>query len=189
MPEPGELHDQHRYHVAATYNDYPAAEAAVRRLLERDIPAHHISLVGKNFTVHEKPMGFTTISGVAKQGAKFGAMWAGILGLLVGFTAFFTPVAGPLLLFGPLAYALTTAVEGAAFGGLAGVLIGWGLAKEKAIRFERSVEAGQYLVSVSGDDDLVARATLILQATAPVSLERFDRDDTEAGTGAAPSQA
>jgi hypothetical protein len=178
-----ELHDRHQYHVAATYGDYTAAEAAVRRLLERDIPVANISLVGQNFTIHEKPMGFTTIGGVAAQGAKFGAMWAGVLGLLVGFTAFFTPVAGPLLLFGPLAYALTTAVEGAAFGGLAGLLIGWGLAREKAIRFQRSVEAGQYLVSVSGDADLVGRATLILQATGPESLERFDRqgqDDPQA---------
>jgi outer membrane lipoprotein SlyB len=174
------LHDRHTNHVAATYRDYAAAEEAVRRLIDRQIPVQHISLVGKNFAIHEKPLGYTTIAGVAKQGSKFGALWGGIIGLLMGFTVLFMPVGGPLLLFGPLAYALTTAVEGAVFGGLAGILIGWGLKREKAIQFERSVEQGQFMVVVSGDDALVNQAYFVLQGTGPEDLQLFSADANEA---------
>jgi outer membrane lipoprotein SlyB len=174
--EPDALHANHAAHVAATYRRYEDAEDAVRKLIDRDVPVAHISLVGKNFSIHEKPLGYTTIAGVAKQGSKFGALWGGIIGLLMGFTVLFAPVGGPLLLFGPLAYALTTAVEGAIFGGLAGILIGWGLRREKAVQFERSIEQGEYLVMVSGDDDLVGRAYLILQQTSPTQLEMFSGD-------------
>lgn len=172
------IHTDHQAHVAATYKEYSQAENAVRKLLDHQVPVEQISLVGKNFSIHEKPLGYTTISGVAKQGSKFGAIWGGILGLLAGFTVFFMPVSGPLLLFGPLAYALTTAVEGAIFGGVAGILVGWGLHHEKAIQFERSVEEGEYLVVVSGDDTLVGRAYLWLQQTAASRVEMFQPDQS-----------
>jgi len=177
-PENPTVHADHAAHVAATYRDYQQAENAVRKLLDRQIPVENVSLVGKNFSFQEKPLGFTTIGGVAKQGSKFGALWGGILGLLLGFTVFFMPVTGPLLLFGPIAYALTSAVEGAIFGGLAGILIGWGLQHEKAIQFEHSVQEGEYLVMVSGTDELVGQAYFILQQTDPTHLEMFNAAET-----------
>ncbi|WP_206832526.1 general stress protein [Alicyclobacillus fructus] len=174
-----ELHDRHSDHVAATYAEYADAERAVQMLLERGIPAEHISLVGKNFSIEDRPLGFTTIRGVAKEGSKFGALWGGILGLLLGFTVFFAPVTGPLLLFGPIAYALTSAVEGALFGGIAGLLVGWGLKHEKAVQFERSVREGEYLVMVSGPGDLVTKAYYALQQTNPSQIEMFDNSNSK----------
>jgi hypothetical protein len=170
------LRSDHKAHVAATYKEYTAAENAIRKLIDRQIPVANISLVGKDFSIHEKPLGYTTIGGVAKKGSKFGALWGGIIGLLMGFTIFFMPVTGPLLLFGPIAYALTTAVEGAVFGGLAGLLVGWGLKHEKALQFEKSVEQGEYLVVVSGDEELMSRAYLVLQSTDTINLEQFQPD-------------
>ncbi|MCL4351810.1 MAG: DUF1269 domain-containing protein [Firmicutes bacterium] len=171
------LRNDHKAHVAATYKEYTDAENAIRKLIDRKIPVANISLVGKDFSIHEKPLGYTTIGGVAKKGSKFGALWGGIIGLLMGFTIFFMPVTGPILLFGPIAYALTTAVEGAVFGGLAGLLIGWGLKHEKALQFEKSVEKGEYLVVVSGDEELMGQAYLVLQSTDTVNLERFQPDN------------
>ncbi len=177
--ENSSLHSDHKAHVAATYREYSDAEDAIRKLLDRKIPIENISLVGKNFSIHEKPLGYTTIAGVAKQGSKFGAIWGGIIGLLVGFTVFFMPVTGPLLLFGPIAYALTTAVEGAVFGGLAGVLVGFGLKHDKALQFEKSIEKGDFLVVVSGDDELMSQAYLVLQTTNTSELERFQPDSDQ----------
>ncbi len=171
-----ELHDQHEAHVAATFKTYVQAEQVVRALIDQDIPVGHISLVGKNFSIKERPLGYTTISGVVKQGSKFGALWGGVLGLLMGFTVLFSPAAGSLVLFGPLAYALATAVEGAAFGGLAGLLIGWGMKREKAIRYEQSIEQGDYLVTVSGDEALVNKAYWILKGQHAVEVEFLTPD-------------
>ncbi|ACV58092.1 general stress protein [Alicyclobacillus acidocaldarius] len=183
------LHDRHTDHVAATYKSYADAEKAVEMLLERQIPAQHISLVGKNFSIEDRPLGFTTIRGVAKEGSKFGALWGGMLGLLLGFTVFFAPVTGPLLLFGPIAYALTSAVEGALFGGLAGLLVGWGLKHEKAVQFERSIKEGEYLVMVSGPSDLVTKAYYALQQTNCTQIEIFDNSSVpEDGRSATSTQ-
>ncbi|WP_304458430.1 general stress protein [Alicyclobacillus sendaiensis] len=187
------LHDRHTDHVAATYKAYADAEKAVELLLEKQIPAEHISLVGKNFSIEDRPLGFTTIRGVAKEGSKFGALWGGMLGLLLGFTVFFAPVTGPLLLFGPIAYALTSAVEGALFGGLAGLLVGWGLKHEKAVQFERSIKEGEYLVMVSGPSDLVTKAYYALQQTNCTQIEIFDNggapeDGTSVPATEAPSE-
>ena len=173
------LHDRHSDHVAATYAAYADAERAVQLLLERGIPAEHISLVGKNFSIEDRPLGFTTIRGVAKEGSKFGALWGGMLGLLLGFTVFFAPVTGPLLLFGPIAYALTSAVEGALFGGLAGLLVGWGLKHEKAVQFERSIREGEYFVMVSGPTELATKAYYALQQTNPTQIEMFDNSNSQ----------
>jgi outer membrane lipoprotein SlyB len=177
MADEPAVHDRHPAHIAASFADYAAAESAVKRLLDRGVPPEHVSLVGKNFTVEARPLGFTTISGVAKQGSKFGALWGGVLGLLMGFTVFFEPASGPMLLFGPLAYALTTAVEGAVFGGLAGILLGWGLHRDKAVAFERSVQQGEYLVVVSGDDDIINRSYFVLQNAGATNVELFSGRD------------
>jgi outer membrane lipoprotein SlyB len=182
------LGEAHAWHVAATYKTYEQAEAACRKLIDAGIPARHISLVGKNFTIRERPLGYTTIAGVAKSGSKFGALWGGVLGLLWGFTLLFSG-AGPLVVFGPIAYAVVSAVEGAVFGGLAGVLIGWGLQREKALQFEQSVETGEFLVTVSGPDDLVARAQLLLQTTDPLRVERFGAPEGEETEEESPGSA
>ncbi|HBQ95544.1 MAG: DUF1269 domain-containing protein [Firmicutes bacterium] len=172
-----ELHDRHQAHVAATFKTYVQAEEAVRGLIDNDIPVENISLVGKNFSIKERPLGYTTISGVAKQGSKFGALWGGVLGLLMGFTILFSPTAGPLVLFGPLAYALTTAVEGAVFGGLAGILVGWGMKHEKAIWYQRSIEQGDYLVTVSGDEALVNKAYWLLKKQDSAQVDFLTSDN------------
>ena len=89
----------------------------------------------------------------------------------MGFTVLFTTVAGSLVLFGPLAYALTTTVEGAAFGGLSGLLIGWGMRHEKAIEYPHSIEGSDYLFTVSGDEALVNRACWVLKNQAPMQMD------------------
>jgi hypothetical protein len=167
------LHDQHPAHVAASYANYRLAETAVRRLLERGIPAEHVSLVGKPTMGAAGSMGFTTIANAATQGSKFGAVWGGAIGLLLGFTLYFEPDAGPLLWFGPLAYALTSALEGAVVGGLAAILLRWGLGHERAQAFQSAVTEGRYLVVVSGGDEYVNRAYFVLQAAGATDVEIF----------------
>ncbi|CAB1127781.1 conserved protein of unknown function [Candidatus Hydrogenisulfobacillus filiaventi] len=176
MAEPEDaLTDAHSHHVAAVYATYGQAEAALRKLHDRGIPFEHLSLVGKDFSFHAQPVGFTSIGRVARQGGRLGALWGGLLGLLIGVTVFFS-AGGAMVVFGPLAYAVATAIEGAAFGGLAGVLVGWGLRHEKAIEFEQSVQQGQYLVVVSGDEELVGRATLLFQGTDALQIEPFGEE-------------
>jgi hypothetical protein len=50
------------------------------------------------------------------------------------------------------------ALTGAAFGGLTGTLVGLGISKDKAIRYESQIKAGKFLVTLQGDQPQIERA-------------------------------
>jgi hypothetical protein len=148
--------------VIATYPDHAAAEDAVRRLQQEGIPMQNLSIIGKDFQAVDKPLGFVTTADVAKSGAKVGAWTGGLFGLLVGAAFLILPGIGPVVIAGPLAAALLGGFEGAlagaAFGGLTGALVGLGVSKDQAIRYESQVKAGKFLVTLQGDAQQIQRA-------------------------------
>ena len=141
--------------VIAVYSDHASAEDAVRRLQADGIDMKNVSIIGKDFQAVEKPLGFVTAGSVAKDGAKVGACSGGLFGLLIGAAFLILPGVGPVVIAGPLAAALLGGAEGAlggaAFGGLMGALVGLGVSKDKAIRYESDVKAGKFLVTLQGD--------------------------------------
>jgi hypothetical protein len=148
--------------VIATYLDHASAEDAVRRLQKEGIPLQNLSIVGKDFQTVEKPLGFVTTGTVAKEGASIGAWTGGIFGLLIGAAFLILPGIGAVVVAGPLAAALLGGIEGAlagaAFGGLTGALVGLGISRDKAIRYESQVKAGKFLVTFRGDESEVEHA-------------------------------
>jgi hypothetical protein len=154
--------------VIAVYPDHASAEDAVRRLQQEGIPMQNLSIVGKDFQAVEQPLGFVTTGTVAKSGAAVGAWTGGIFGLLIGAAFLIVPGLGPVVVAGPLAAAFLGGIEGAlagaAFGGLTGALVGLGVSKDKAIRYESEVKAGKFLVTFQGDEPQAQRAKSLLTA-------------------------
>jgi hypothetical protein len=93
---------------------------------------------------------------MAAEGAAIGAGAGALGGALVGFAAWTgaIPIIGPVLAVGALGTVLLNAAGGAAFTGIAGALIGWGIADEDAAYYENEVKAGQTLVTVRADGNL-----------------------------------
>ncbi|HJZ91235.1 MAG TPA: general stress protein [Gemmataceae bacterium] len=151
--------------VIAVYPDHASAEEAVRRLQKEGIPMQNLSIIGKDFQAVERPLGFVTTGTVAKDGAKVGAWTGGLFGLLIGAAFLILPGVGPVVIAGPLAAALLGGFEGAlagaAFGGLTGALVGLGVSKDKAIRYESQVKAGKFLVTLHGDGSEIERARFL----------------------------
>jgi hypothetical protein len=152
--------------VIATYPDHASAEDAVRRMQKEGIPMQNLSIIGKDFQAVDQPLGFVTTGTVAGAGAKVGAWTGGIFGLLVGAAFLVLPGIGAVVIAGPLAAAMLGGVEGAlagaAFGGLTGALVGLGVSKDKAIRYESQVKAGKFLVTLRGDGSQIERAKSVL---------------------------
>jgi hypothetical protein len=148
--------------VVAVFPDHTSAEDAVRRLQKEGIPMQNVSIIGKDFQAIEKPLGFVTTGSTAKDGARVGAWTGGIFGLLLGAAFLIVPGLGAVVVAGPLAAALLGGVEGAlagaAFGGLTGALVGLGVSKDKAIRYESQVKVGKFLVTMHGDETQIQRA-------------------------------
>jgi hypothetical protein len=161
--------------VIAVYPDHASAEDAVRRLQADGIDMKNVSIIGKDFQAVEKPLGFVTPGSVAKDGAKVGAWSGGLFGLLIGAAFLIVPGVGPVVIAGPLAAALLGGAEGAlggaAFGGLMGALVGLGVSKDKAIRYESEVKAGKFLVTLQGDAAQIERARYFVDNDAAESSE------------------
>ena len=170
--------------VIAVYSDHSAAEDAVRRLEADGIDMKNASIIGKDFQAVEKPLGFITAGTVAKDGAKVGAWSGGLFGLLIGAAFLILPGVGPVVIAGPLAAALLGGAEGAlggaAFGGLMGALIGLGVSKDKAIRYESEVKAGKFLVTLQGDAAQIERARYFVDNDKAESSEVVERSTSAA---------
>ena len=161
--------------VIAVYSNHASAEDAVRQLQADGIPMQNVSIIGKDFQAVEKPLGFVTAGTVAKDGAKVGAWTGGLFGLLVGAAFLILPGVGAVVIAGPLAAALLGGVEGAlagaAFGGLTGALVGLGVSKDKAIRYQSEVKVGKFLVTVQGETAKIERAKSLINAAKAETAE------------------
>ncbi|MGP0062010.1 MAG: general stress protein [Isosphaeraceae bacterium] len=164
--------------IVAVYADHRAAEEALRQLHEAGFPMSDLSIIGRNFQTTEEPVGFISTSDYATAGAKTGASFGGLLGLLVGSAFLVLPVVGPVVVAGPLAASLLAGIEGAlagtALGTLAGALVGWGVPKDRAIRYETQIEGGKFIVVVRGVPEVISRARSLLTPQTSEHLEIYD---------------
>ncbi len=154
--------------VVAVYPDHATAERAVRLLHEAGFAIGDLSIVGRDFQETEEPYGFVSRGDYAKAGAESGAWFGGLFGIFVGAGFLILPGLGLVVVAGPIAAALLASIEGGvagtALGSLAGALVGWGVAKDRAIKYETQVKGGKFLVFVRSVPEVVARARKLLAA-------------------------
>jgi len=163
--------------IVAVYPDHASAEHAIRRLHESGFAMCDLSIIGRDFQVSEEPVGFVSAGDYAKAGAGTGAWFGGLFGLLVGAAFLILPGVGPVVVAGPLAVALLAGLEGAvagtALGTLAGALVGWGIPKDRALKYETQIQGGKFIVVVRGVPEVIARARSLLAPQAPEHLEVY----------------
>jgi hypothetical protein len=173
--------------IVAVYGDHAAAEEAVRQLHEAGFAMADLSIVGRNIQVSEEPIGLVSTGDYAKAAAKTGAAFGGLLGLCVGAALLVVPGVGPIVIAGPLAAALMAGLEGAvagtALGSLAGALVGWGIPKERALKYETHVKGGKFLVVIRGMPEAIARARALLAGQKPEQIEVYEPGQSH-GAGA-----
>jgi hypothetical protein len=163
--------------VVAVYPDHAAAEHAIRRLHCEGFALADLSIVGRDFQVTEEPIGFISPGDYAKAGAGTGAWFGGLFGLLVGAAFLILPGVGPVVVAGPLVAAVVAGLEGAvagtALGALAGALVGLGVPRERALKYEKQVQGGKFLVVVRAAPDAVARAHHLLEPQPPAEVSEY----------------
>jgi hypothetical protein len=157
--------------VAAVFRNHADAEDAVRLLQRGGIAMEKISIIGRDWQVHEDVEGYYRPGDAVKEGAREGAWIGGLFGMLMGFGYFLFPVIGPLVVLGPLAGLVAGAVGGAGLGALVNGLMALGIPKDQALKYRARIEAGEFLVVVHGTQDEVERAREILQTTHQTDLQ------------------
>jgi hypothetical protein len=163
--------------IVAVYPDHPSAERALRRLHEDGFALCDLSIVGRDFQTSEEPIGFVSVGDYATAGAKTGAWFGGLFGLVVGAAFLVLPGVGPIVVAGPLAAAVVAGVEGAlagtALGSLAGALVGWGVPRNRALKYEKEVKGGKFLVLVRGKPEVITRARNLLTTHSADNIEVY----------------
>jgi hypothetical protein len=163
--------------IVAVCANHPAAERAIRQLHKAGFAMCDLSIIGRDFQMTEEPVGFISAGDCAKAGAETGAWFGGLFGLLVGAAFLILPGVGPVVVAGPLAAALLAGLEGAvagtALGTLAGALVGWGIPKDRALKYETQIKGGKFLVVVRGVPEVITRARSLLAPGAPEHMEVY----------------
>lgn len=184
--------------VIALYDDFAAANAAVRDLTDSGFPRNDISIMASDATgEYSRYMNTTNAEGTNAPsdaasgvgvGAGIGAVIGGLGGLLIGLGALTIPGIGPVITAGPLAAALTGlagagagAVAGGVTGGILGALVDMGVPNDAAQYYAEGIRRGGTLVSVRTDDNMAERARDIMNLHNPVDINERANQWREAG--------
>lgn len=158
--------------VVAMFDDLDTAQRALEELLRNGFDRSDISVVRANQT-GEYTSNTTTNTGDASgvaAGAGVGAALGGLAGLVVGLGALAIPGIGPIVAAGPLATTLAGAGIGAVAGGLIGALTDVGIPEEEAGYYAEGIRRGSTLLTVRASDNMVSRASDILNRFSPVDV-------------------
>jgi uncharacterized membrane protein len=165
--------DNRTTHTIAVYSTHENAEAAVKQLAADGFEMSHLSIIGQNYEVGERPIGFINTGERMLSWGKYGAFWGSIWGLLFGSAVLIIPGFGYLLFAGYI----VAAIEGAAIGGglaaLAGALATIGIPENSVIEYEAELRAGNFLLLARGSEAETDRARRILESTTQSGVESF----------------
>lgn len=160
--------------IVAHFPSHTEAETVVRELQQQGFDMQKLSIVGKDYQTNEQVRGFLSWQDTSKAGATGGAYWGtffgGLFGILVGAGVIFIPGMAPLVIAGPITGVLAGWLEGtivggagaAAIGGLAGALGGLGIPKNEVLKYETKIQAGEFIILVTGTNEDVTQAKQML---------------------------
>ena len=160
--------------IVAHFPSHTEAETVVRELQQQGFDMQKLSIVGKDYQTSEHVQGFLSWQDTAKAGAAGGGYWGsfvgGLFGILAGAGVIFIPGMAPLVIAGPITGVLAGWLEGilvggtgaAAIGGLAGALGGLGIPKNEVLKYETKIQAGEFIILVTGTNEDVTQAKQML---------------------------
>lgn len=169
--------------ISAVFKNQNQINDLIQRLLERDVPREHISVMGRNFQSDTRIAGFITkrdvILGGLRQGALFGSFFGSLLGLLTGVGVLFVPFLGTVVAAGPIGAVLLGAASGALAGsagaGLASALATLGMPEDKATIYQTRLQAGEFLVMVEVPSDRAGELQLLIESAGGEEIHTLEQ--------------
>jgi hypothetical protein len=161
--------------VLAVYRTHAAAESAVKALEHTSFDMRKLSIIGKDYHTEQDILGYYNTGDRVRFWGKFGALWGGLTGLLLGSAFLFIPVVGHVVVLGPLVSWIANGMAGAALGGGLGALgsglYSIGIPRDSILQYETALKADKFLLLAHGTESEVERAREILATT---GAERLD---------------
>ncbi len=167
-------------YLVAVVSDRLQAETAYTALEKEGLPMSQVSILGKGYKTADE-FGLIDPNEEARKQVKLMATWLIPFGFVAGFT--FNAITG-LDTFpwaGVLGNQLIGGVLGAVSGGLGSVVVGGGVGLVfgggDALPYRNRLNAGKYLVVVTGTETLIRKANRILRQLDPENLQGYTAPD------------
>ena len=160
--------------IIAVYDSHDVAEDAVRRLHDAGFDMNNLSVVGQDYQIEERPVGFVNTGERMWSWGKFGAFWGAIWGLLFGSAMLMIPGIGHVMLAGWFVAALEGAVLGGTLGVLGGALGSIGIPENSVLEYEAEIKAGKFLLLARASGAEADRARTILDGTQAARVDTFE---------------
>lgn len=153
--------------IVAVY-DMPAdAEGAILALREYDFNLQNVSVLGPGGPFTKDRIAYRSMPDGIECRSRIGLFWTGLGNLLCGCVFVSLPELGHVLVAGPLASWIITALDNAPlFAGLSAVgagLYSIGISRARIMRYEAALKRRMYLVVVHGASADVSHAKSIIQ--------------------------
>ncbi len=144
------------------YESHEQALAAVSRLSQAHYPIDHVSIIGEAQIINDH-LYLKSFDPLTNMPIALGAATGIISGILAGIGILTIPGFGFLYGVGAIVGAFGGFDLGLLGGGLAAVLIHFGVHKDDVIKYEEHIKAGRFLVMARGTQNEVLLAERILQ--------------------------
>jgi len=155
--------------AVAVLSDQSGAENAIKALKNSCFDITKLSVLGKDFQSEDNVVGIYGAGGRMKYWGTMGAFWGGMWGLLAGSAFLIVPGIGLVVIAGPVAAWIVSALQGAVFvGGVSALgagLVSLGISKDKALKYESSIKAGKFLLILHGTETDAIKARNALEST------------------------
>lgn len=155
--------------VIGVYDSHDKAIVAASELKKSGFPASKISIIGKadlvDNHIHVKS---STAPAVAE--ASIGVVTGTVLGILTGVGIFAVPGLGFLFGAGAVVGAFAGLDFGILAGGITAILTTIGINEVNAVKYEKHLNEGKFLIFANGDENQIEQAKKVLH-TQGQSLE------------------
>ena len=147
--------------IVGVYESHDKALAAVQELKKSGYPDRLLSVVGKADLI-DKHLHIKSNNAIEKTEASIGVVAGTILGVLTGVGIFAIPGFGFLFGAGALVGAFAGADLGIIAGGITAILTSAGVDEVNAVKYEKHLNEGKFLVFADGDDAQLKQAHQML---------------------------
>ncbi|MFL9843256.1 hypothetical protein [Flavobacterium rhizosphaerae] len=148
----------------AVFNSYKEALEALKELKQHDFPMKDVSLVGKAGIVDDEHIHLDEVDKATNIPAYVGMGAGTVVGLLTGLGVFAIPGFGMLYGAGALVGAIAGVDVGMIGGGFASLVAKLFTNDKHVENIKEHIEAGKFVLVVSGDKDEIAVAKEILSS-------------------------
>lgn len=168
--------------LVAVFKNHNEVDEAVRKLLQSGFDTQHFSVIGRGYHSEETAVGYYNTSDRVKIWGKYGAFWGALWGLLFGGIFMVVPAFGSVVILGPLASMVLSAIEGAILTGgvtaLGAALFSIGVPKDSAIKYEEVIKSDGFLLIGHGPIEEINKARDIINQSHPTQMDSFNTGES-----------